>query len=694
MPKSLFDSDEESSDGIKINKKYASDYQSRKQKEELRHVRFNEGVDDDDDSSTSSTEDEDGELLTAQVEASVFKTINALRSKSAEIYDSKVQFFDPIEQPEVDEDAATGKKPKPKRYKDVVREQVLEQMKETRKEEVASEKRDRLAYDEEQQNLRQAFLESTRDDSDEDDLLAIKQRSTAAKDSGREKAMEELEAYEKSLKDTDRLVDPKGEVEDGQRFLLDYFKKRTWVEKDEIDEMSDGDQKKSAQRDDGNDSDDSLEALDKMDDFEAKYNFRFEEAEANTKSGADLSLMTYARGQTMNTLRRKDETRREKRLTRKERKAAERKEKEEQLKRLKNAKRQEMTEKLNEIKTVLGQTEESAVDEATIMKLLEGDFDPDKFESLMNQTYGDDYYQQEDSEWKTDTDVRESLRTDEDGTMLVGEEDPDGALYDNVDEEEVEPEDDEPEEGYEEEDDYLAADEAGLEPDEDTELEKKIKTKMEDELYKYDYEDIIGDMPTRFKYRRVEKNSYGLTTEEILYARDSTLKQFVSLKKMAPYREEGEHFVGSRKRRRFREMLKSEIVEQEDSGVVGGGGGDELQPKKKKSRRLKKNKTESQHANPESTPPDTAEADEARSKKKKRSRRSKTKAESGKAEPVLATPVQDQRTKAPTDQLEEPAADVLPKKRKDTKRLKENKQRKDKSSVAGVSKSRLASYGL
>merc|ERR1712070_1182779 len=96
---------------------------------------------------------------------------------------------------------------------------------------------------------------------------------------------------------------------------------------------------------------------------------------------------------------------------------------------------------------------------------------------------------------------------------------------------------------------------------EETQLEKKLKTKMQEELYKLDYEDIVAGMPTRFKYREVESNDFGLTTQEILFARDTTLKQFVSLKKMAPYNEDGEYNVGSKKRRKFREMLKKELEE-------------------------------------------------------------------------------------------------------------------------------------
>jgi protein KRI1 len=86
--------------------------------------------------------------------------------------------------------------------------------------------------------------------------------------------------------------------------------------------------------------------------------------------------------------------------------------------------------------------------------------------------------------------------------------------------------------------------------------EKLAFDKQLEEYYKLDYEDVVGDLRTRFKYREVLSNTYGLSTEEILITDDKELNQYVSLKKLAPYRTEEwkppkHHRFSQKKRKRL-----------------------------------------------------------------------------------------------------------------------------------------------
>ena len=711
--------------GFNINSKYAREYEQRKRREELtKHRKVNFDVEDDDDSSSSESEDEEGELLTPHLDAQIAKTLKALRRKDDSVYDKNVTFYAKGNDSDEEEGESGDKKLKRKTYKDVVREQILEQMVENEGNTNAKSNSNNtagsagdLAYDEEQRDIRRAFLESTRkdgndenengcDDSD-DDWIKPKTKSKTSSDDQGEAEEEARKLWEQELHDTaaasdapnkSNLRDPHGEVQDGDQFLMEFMTHKKWLENG------------ANKLNDDNDDDQSLEDLERMDEFESKYNFRFEEAAAaadskhnmdTMTSGASHSIVHYARGSNAeNVLRRKDESRRQKRLARKERKAEERKAKEEKLRRLKNARRDELDERMKQVRNVLGGEEGKpdaalgGAEEEMILKLMEGDYNPEKFEQVMNSVYGDDYYEKEDEAWKNDQDVKRDLANGTEESDVLG----DGEMYDeeNADENYDEEYGDEEynDEAYDEGETQYEA------PEEETKMNKKLKDKMMDELYKLDYEDIIGDMPTRFKYRTVEKNTFGLSTEEILFAKDSTLKQFVSLKKMASYNEE-EYQPGTKKRKRFRQLLKADKEEmKEEDGVVeekpiepSEGDGE---TKKKKRRRQKKNKKSSIASDvaTQVTGETNVVANEIQDESDEKQQTKKK--EDSKDHPENKDDAVKTRKEDSVGEVDRKKSKKSKSKTKDgSKKYSEGaKKKKKRSKVEGVSGARLAAYGF
>jgi protein KRI1 len=337
--------------------------------------------------------------------------------------------------------------------------------------------------------------------------------------------------------------------------LMEYVLSRGWVEEDE--ELQGGPGYAPLKEDEEEEDEEAVEAAEA---FETAYNFRFE-----TPGGA--SLQTHARSMDIpGSLRRKEDKRKRMREKRAAKKDEERAKKDEELKRLKNLKRQEIQERLRKIQEMAGMKPDES--NSFALKWDEQDFDkkfdPQEWDAKMAEAFNDEYYAQgedgvldEESgkpDFGEDIDISDILEAQQGMSeeSPVGEDDQKKAKKKKKkSKKNAEDVDEDVFEDFNMDADYVpsssAAVSAGDENDPDSALggslkridpeeEKKVLEKSLDELYALDYEDLIGDLPVRFKYRSVDQETFGLGVEEILAAEDKDLNSFVSLKKLAPYR--------------------------------------------------------------------------------------------------------------------------------------------------------------
>lgn len=270
------------------------------------------------------------------------------------------------------------------------------------------------------------------------------------------------------------------------------------------------------------------EGLERAEQFERAHNFRFQEPDGT-------HLQTFPRD-IDTTLRRKEDKRKEDRKRRAERQAEEKLQKIEQLKRLKNLKKKQILEKLEKVQITSGCSLEKLRHHLQLNK----EFDSEEFNDQMHYIFDETYYE---------SNEEISLKKPR------FEHDP---LIDNEN-------DDHCEEDHEEKErtkhfsskiskrqsihtsekmisDQIHHQVPSLDKTKEklNSLDRTTRQNLERDLEDYHnigYEDILGDMPTRFKYRQVKPAKYGLTVEEILLSDDKDLNARISLKKMAPYRE-------------------------------------------------------------------------------------------------------------------------------------------------------------
>eukprot|EP00656_Telonema_subtile_P040024 TRINITY_DN4509_c0_g1_i5.p1 TRINITY_DN4509_c0_g1~~TRINITY_DN4509_c0_g1_i5.p1 ORF type:complete len:591 (-),score=211.37 TRINITY_DN4509_c0_g1_i5:251-2023(-) len=501
----LFDDDiHPGKEKLHVNQDFAQNYEIKKRKQALQNAE-QEGMLDGDSGSSSSDEDSDGDVLTAQLDLQIADTLKAIRQRDPKIYDSTHAFFGEDDEDEDDEE--TQKKRKPYNVADHLRDEVLHGHEVEPAEPV-------ISHEEELATLKRCFLDAaddatqnknknktTANDSDNDEegfgLVARKKSGVEEEqeDAEFDSFMTEQHASKKfkeknQKKALQRFYDESADLNPTEKFLWEYIKNEGWVDKEamEVPTYNQIVEDDSAQED-------------QHDEYERKYNFRFEEQEGT-------QVETHARNHE-GGLRRKDDSRKRKRKEREDRKAADKAAKVEELKRLKNLKKQELAAKLKELQGVAGA--EGAMFEKVD---LDAEWDPDAHEVDMNKAFDEDYYQGD----------------EEDAAKLLAQV---GA--------EIE------EEGWgnwEDEETWFEQAEEGT--NESRHANKKNKSKKDkvdlgeyiDKYYELDYEDVVAGMPTRFKYHQVAAADYGLSPEEILLLPDKTLNQYASLKKYAPFRDD------------------------------------------------------------------------------------------------------------------------------------------------------------
>lgn len=532
-----------------------------------------------------------------------------IKQKDPRIYDKNTKFYSSSSSEEEsddddDDDKKENKKHKPKKLKDIVREQILEKIE---KEEISGESDEDeneniepiKTYQEEQDELKNEFLKAAKEidnTEDDDDILVKKKKKTKLHfndsdeegDADSEEEDDEEEKFEKYIEKSDikdkELIkkfineNPENEYD---KFLHDYIKKREWrLDNDSDNETSNFIKNKSKKinsnekekEENGEEENDEDEEFDDQNDrYELYYNnYRFNE------EGGD-QIISYARN-IEGSLRRKKDKRKKERDLKKEREYNERKRKEEELKRLKNLKKQEIANKIKELELMAGKIPSSEVDDKTntfTEKDIDGDFNPEEYDKRMNEIFNNDYYNKVDEETKPEID--DLLSDNEKELLLEGEEEGDYAPEPEV----IDDEDDDGDKkkkkkkknkkNQKNKEDEFEEEEIGEEgeikeydskaPKLTEEELKAEKEKLLDELYGLDYEDTIGDLHTRFKYHKVQPLHPGISTNELLLANDKELKQYMSVKKIAAYREKNAR-INSKKRREFRQQLKERLEKE------------------------------------------------------------------------------------------------------------------------------------
>lgn len=548
--KTLFDlktedgKDEE--EPLAINKEYAAKFHKFKECQELDRLKQKYGDNAIESDSSSESEDEEAEGLTPGIQHEFMKTLSMIKSKDPKIYSSDTVFFDA--QDAGSESKKSEKKKNPILLKDYERQRLLEKgvnayISDSEEE---NEQDAEPTYNQEQQQIKESFKKALEEEDCEENLLQPRMKTKSEKEAEDVEYNTWLEKEGKNSSEdvqTDKLSRYWNDesLDEGEKFLRDYILKKKYIDTEQ-ERIPTYKEMVTNLEDDEHEEDDN--EMEREEQFEQKFNFRFENPDQDF-------IKRYPRT-IAESVRRKDDKRTEKRKEREERKDKEKQKKMEEIKRLKNLKRKEIMEKIEKLKEITGNSKIGFLEDD-----LGDDFDPSKYDEIMQSVFDNEYYDEGEEGTKPEFSNEEEFpANDEDNwdewNAAGGEdemayaphcEDPDF----NMDADYV-PNQTKSSKRQSKLAEALKKKKPVFDPNEKT-FEEYF-----DEYYKLDYEDIINDLPTRFKYRTVMSNDFGLSVDEILTAEDKELNEWCSLKKTTRYNTEEEEW---KERNRFKKKARN-----------------------------------------------------------------------------------------------------------------------------------------
>ncbi|XP_058833204.1 protein KRI1 homolog [Topomyia yanbarensis] len=573
--------DEKESIEFTTNKGYAKHYDEFRKKEILGQLK---NLESDAESSSSDDETTDEEVVDPDFDKEFFRTLAYLKRRDPAKYDEKPNFFENVKPVEEVALEKRKKKEKAMTLKDYERKVIVEKggiyedeedgpRREERAESPSLVKQQEQLKDEIKRALNQI---DTDDEADDEKGGLLKKRSRSKDDTDKEQA-----DYLKWLADRKAKEAPSDDIKPlkplkdfwsskvlskEDAFLRDYILNKRFVD-------SSGD---VPTYEDIVATSEDEEELEKQEEYERQYNFRFEEPDSEF-------IKRYPRN-VEESVRIDRNKRKEQRKALKERKQQEKEQKRRELEEIKAVKLQEIKDKIQKLKEIAA-TEKMTINEEE----LESDFDPEEHDRRMRKMFDDEYYDVDEGDQKPEfLDLDEELGIENyDREKIDAEEQEDGPYCEDEDFNMDADYDENQKSKKELQNELLKA--TGSKKKKGKRISKFVEVLRKDkpifdpedektygeyidEYYKLDYEDIIGDTPCRFRYVETVPNDFGLTIEEILTANTRELNRWASVKKTVQirpkYAELNEANVYKRKGQNEelkKKILPSLYAQQDDS---------------------------------------------------------------------------------------------------------------------------------